>query len=226
MGNLSSPSCLFVAAILLFGKRPQSFYPHALVKIGRFRDETLIVDDREIEGTLFDQVNGAMGYFREKLETAFVMTGKPARDVLWEYPLEALREAVTNAVCHRDYRVGAHAQVRLYDNELRVSNPGGLPRELSIGDLKRTHGSFPRNRAIARIFYYAGFIEQWGSGIGKMVHECRSAKMPEPNFESSSAGFRVSFAKSVGATPPGPSPAPATHQAPIKRPSSRHRDAP
>ena len=73
----------------------------------------LIVDDREIGGTLFDQVNGAIGYFREKLDTMFIMTGKPARDVVWEYPLEALREAVTNAVCHRDYLSNAHTQVRI-----------------------------------------------------------------------------------------------------------------
>jgi ATP-dependent DNA helicase RecG len=206
------------AAILLFGKRPQRFYSQALVKVGRFRNETLIVDDREIGGTLFDQVNGAIGYFREKLDTMFIMTGKPARDVVWEYPLEALREAVTNAVCHRDYLSNAHTQVRIYDKELLVMNPGGLPKELSIGDLKRKHDSFPRNRLIAQIFYYAGFIEKWGSGIDKMINECQSAKMPEPIFETSAAGFRVSFNKGPDQTPiKHPS---STHQAPIKHPSS------
>lgn len=206
------------AAILLFGKRPQRFYSQALVKVGRFRNETLIVDDREIEGDLFDQVDGSIGYFREKLDTMFVMTGKPARDVVWEYPLEALREAVTNAVCHRDYLSNAHTQVRIYDKELLVMNPGGLPKELSIADLKRKHDSFPRNRLIAQIFYYAGFIEKWGSGIDKMIDECRSAKMPDPIFESSAAGFRVSFNKGPDLTPiKHPS---GTHQAPIKHPSS------
>ncbi len=101
------------------------------VKVGRFRNETLIVDDRVIEGTLFDQVDGTMGYFREKLDTMFVMTGKPARDVVWEYPLEALREAVTNAICHRDYLSGSQTQVRIYDKELMVMNPGGLPVGIS-----------------------------------------------------------------------------------------------
>lgn len=87
------------AAILLFGKDPQGFYSQAMLKIGRFRNETLIVDDRRIDGTLFDQVEEAIGYFREKLDTRFEMTGRPQREVIWEYPLKALREAVTNAVC-------------------------------------------------------------------------------------------------------------------------------
>ncbi|MBK8575371.1 MAG: putative DNA binding domain-containing protein [Elusimicrobia bacterium] len=202
------------AAVLLFGKRPQKFYPQAVVKVGRFRNETLIVDDREIEGSLFDQVDGAIGYFREKLDTMFVMTGKPARDVVWEYPLEALRESVTNAVCHRDYLSNAHTQVRIYDDKLLVMNPGELPKELSIGDLRREHDSFPRNRLIAQIFYYAGLIEKWGSGINKMMDECRLAKMPEPRFESATAGFRVSFLKHPS----------STHQVPIKHPSSKPKE--
>ncbi|MBI5884284.1 MAG: hypothetical protein HZB91_14405 [Elusimicrobia bacterium] len=74
------------AAILLFGKAPQDFYSQALLKVGRFRSETLIVDDREIEGTVFEQIEGAMGYFREKLDTRFVMTGRPHRDVVWDIP--------------------------------------------------------------------------------------------------------------------------------------------
>jgi len=120
------------AAILLFGKDPQGFYGQALVKIGRFRSETLIVDDREVRGTLFEQVEGAMGYFREKLDTRFVMTGKPQRDVIWEYPLEALREAVTNALCHRECLSTAQTQVRVYDRELLVMNHGGLPSGITL----------------------------------------------------------------------------------------------
>lgn len=91
------------AAVLLFGKDPQEFYSQARLKIGRFRDETLIVDDRRFEGTLFEQVEGAIGYFREKLDTRYERTGRPQREVIWEYPLRALREAVTNAICHRNY---------------------------------------------------------------------------------------------------------------------------
>jgi len=113
------------AAVLLFGKRPQKYYLQAMIKAGRFRSEDLIVDDREIEGSLFEQVEGAMNYFREKLETRFEMTGRPQRKVIWEYPLDSLREAVINAVCHRDYMESGQTQVRIYDDRVMIWNSGG-----------------------------------------------------------------------------------------------------
>ncbi|MDT8287165.1 MAG: ATP-binding protein, partial [Elusimicrobiales bacterium] len=189
------------AAILLFGRDPQKYYGEAIVKAGRFRGETLIVDDREIEGTLFDQVEGVSGYFRERLETRFERTGAPRREVIWEYPLDALREAVVNAVCHRDYLSRAQTQVRIYDSELVVMNPGGLPGGLSVAALTEKHESLPRNRLIAKILYYAGLIERWGSGIAKMVGACSAAGLPAPVFDAGQ-GFSVSFKKPVvaGAT--------------------------
>jgi ATP-dependent DNA helicase RecG len=188
------------AALLLFGKNPQHFYSQSLVKIGRFRDENLIVDDRRIGGTLFNQVEETMNYFRDRLETRFVMTGRPAREVVWEYPLEALREAVTNAVCHRDYLSPRDTEVRIYDERLRVWNDGGLPPPLSMKDLEGEHSSFPRNKKVAEIFFYAGLIEQWGSGIHKMREDCRKAGMPAPLFEETQ-GFRVTFQKARDEAP-------------------------
>ncbi|MFQ5793721.1 MAG: ATP-binding protein [Candidatus Bipolaricaulia bacterium] len=188
---------LLRAAVLLFGKQPQRFYPSALVKIGRFRSETLIVDDREVYGTLFDQVDGTMGYFREHLETRFEFRGEPAREVIWEYPLEALREAITNAVCHRDYLDTTHIQVRWYDDHIVLFNSGGLPAPLRLEDLKQPHPSVPRNRKIAEMFFYAGLIEQWGSGIQKMLDECAKAGLPEPEFEERTGGLWLTFRKDV-----------------------------
>lgn len=188
------------AAVLLFGKNPQKFYSHAIIKIGRFRSETLIVDDREIEETLFDQVENAMQYFRDRLQTEFRMTGKPQRDVIWEYPLDALREAVTNAVCHRDYAEISHTQIRIYDDRILVWNPGDLPQNLSVEKLKKEHRSFPKNKLIAKIFFCVGLIEQWGSGVMKMIEETKAAGHPEPILEENQ-GFRVTFgAKQADAT--------------------------
>ena len=82
-----------------------------------------------------------MNYFRERLQTRFEITGRPQRTVIWEYPLEALREAVTNAVCHRDYLSSGHTQIRIYDERLSVWNPGALPGGLSIEMLKKEHAS-------------------------------------------------------------------------------------
>ena len=205
------------AAVLLFGKNPQEFYGQAMLKIGRFRDETMIVDVRRIDGTIFDQVEGAMGYFREKLDTRFERTGQARREVIWEYPLRALREAVTNAICHRNYAGTRDTEIRIYDREIMVWNDGGLPEELSIRALRETHPSVPRNKKIAEILYYAGMIEQWGSGTRMMVEECRAAGMPPPVFEQVH-GFRVVFRKKPARTlEAGSAVAP---QVPLKYPPS------
>lgn len=183
------------AALLLFGDNPETYFSSAFLKIGRFRSLTHIVDDREIHGTLIDQLNGAMNWFRERLETEFVITGKLERDVLWEYPLEAIREAITNALCHRDYTSLAHTQVRLYDDHLEIRNAGGLPSALTPEALFHEHDSIPRNQKIAESFFYAGFIERWGSGTLRMIDELESASFPPPQFISESGHFRLGFYK-------------------------------
>ena len=102
------------AAILLLGKDPKRFYPSAYVKAGRFKSPITIVDDREFDGNILQQIDNAMEWFQDRLETRFVIgksnpsdghkaSGKmlAEREEVWQYPLPALREAITNAVCHR-----------------------------------------------------------------------------------------------------------------------------
>lgn len=182
------------AALLLFAKRVGHYFSSAFLKLGRFRSPILIVDDREVEGTLFEQVEGAMGWFRERLQTRFVITGKPQRDTIWEYPLDAVREAIVNAICHRDYTSAANVQVRLYDDRLEIWNPGGLPPQLTPADLLRSHDSIPRNRQVAEAFFYVELIERWGSGTTRMADLLSEAGLPEPEFDASNPyRFRVIF---------------------------------
>lgn len=185
------------AALLLFGREPQRWYPSATVKIGRFRSETIIADDRELGGTLSDQIDAAMGYFRERLQTRFEFRGTPSRDVIWEYPLEALREAVINAVCHRDYLDGSQIQVRWHDERLVILNPGGLPPPLNPEALRHEHTSRPRNRKIAELLYYAGLIEKWGGGTLQIIRGCRAADLPDPQFEEKHGGLWLTFRQDV-----------------------------
>jgi len=111
-----------------------------------------------------------------------------------EYPLKALREAVINAICHRDYMSTRDTEVRIYDTELMVWNAGGLPPGISVDALKLTHTSIPRNKKIAEILYYTGVIEAWGGGTKMIMDECASTEMPEPVFDQE-IGFRVTFRK-------------------------------
>ncbi len=180
-------------ALLLFAKNPETYFSAAFLKLGRFRSPTLIVDDREVHGTLFDQLDAAMSWFRERLETKFILKGKPERDVLWEYPLSAIREALVNAICHKDYNSAAHSQIRLYDNHLEIWNAGGLPSSLTPEMFLTERDSIPRNRKIAEAFFYSGLIERWGSGTTRMTAELQEFGFPPPKFESEFGRFRLFF---------------------------------
>jgi len=184
------------ASILLFHRYPQQYLSQAVIHCGKFKGETIVIDDRMIEGTLTEQIEEAMDFIRKNINVKFVMTGKPAREEVWDYPLEALREAVINAVCHRDYTVPSNTEVRIYEDQLMVWNPGGLPLGLTVEDLYRPHHSVLRNKGIGGIFYDMGLIEQWGSGIDKMRKACLKAGIPEPKFEEHQ-GFRVIFRKDI-----------------------------
>ncbi len=184
------------AAILLLHRHPQRFLSQAVIHCGRFKEETIVIDDKMIEGTIIEQVEEAMDFIRKNINVKFIMTGKPAREEIWDYPLEALREAIINAVCHRDYTVPSNTEVRIYDDSLIVWSPGGLPFGITIEDLYKPHSSVLRNKGIAGVFYDMRWIEQWGSGIDKMREACMKAGLPEPRFEEYQ-GFRVIFNKDI-----------------------------
>jgi len=184
------------AAILLFHKQPQRLLSQGVIHCGRFKEETIVIDDRMVEGTAIEQVDEAMDFIRKNINVRFVMTGEPAREQIWDYPLDALREAVINAACHRDYVISSNTEVRIYDDKLIVWSPGGLPLGITIEDLYKPHSSVLRNKGIGEIFYDMGWIEQWGSGIDKMCKACSKAGLPEPKFEEYQ-GFRVIFTKDI-----------------------------
>ncbi|AKB18568.1 helix-turn-helix domain-containing protein [Methanosarcina sp. WWM596] len=184
------------AAGLLFCKEGRRFLSQAVVHCGRFKNQTLVIDDRLIEGPLFEQIEETMDFVRKNTNVKFVMTGKPEREEVWDYPLEAVREAVINAVCHRDYTVMSHIEIRIYDDELIVWSPGGLPLGLTMEDLFKPHASKLRNKGIAEVFFDTKIIEQWGSGIEKIQKYCKEAGVLEPVFEEYQ-GFRVIFKKGI-----------------------------
>ena len=190
------------AGLLLFGRRPQERFVQARVRIGVFRSPTEVVDTHEFDGTLWEQLNGAMERFRRILQVRFEVKVSDlsleglARTDIWEYPLEALREAVINALIHRDYTVATDIQIRLYDNELSIWNPGGLPSELTVEQLREPqHLSVLRNPLLAQAFYFAGLIERWGTGTARIIALCREQGLPEPEFNADALQFRVRFLK-------------------------------
>ena len=106
------------AAVLLFGKSPQSPLGQATVHCGRFRTEIDITDNRMIEGPIISQIDETMDFLKKHTNVRFVITGKPRRDEIWDYPLEALRESVVNAICHRDYGNTTDIQIKVFDDSI------------------------------------------------------------------------------------------------------------
>ncbi|MDD5451999.1 MAG: helix-turn-helix domain-containing protein [Desulfovibrionales bacterium] len=197
--NLIRDKKTTIAAILLFGKEPERLMPQSALRCARFKgDDTVhFLDMKVIEGSVIDQVEEAMAFVRRNTSMAVKIEGKPERTEQWEYPLDAVREAITNAVCHRDYADSGNVQVRIFDHGLEVWNPGTLPAGLTVDDLRRNHESKPRNKLIARMFFLIRYIEQFGTGTGRMIEECRMAGIPEPEFESRGGSFRVVFRKTI-----------------------------
>ena len=109
-----------------------------------------------------------------------------------ELPEKALREAILNAIIHRDY-TGAQIQMRVWDDRIELWNDGELPFGQTIESLKETHSSKPRNRCIANVFYKAGFIESWGRGIDKICYGFKDKGFAEPEFSHNSGGVLVTL---------------------------------
>ncbi len=188
------------AAVLLFGRHPQRLFPLAQVRIGIIRG-TEILDSHDFRGTLWQQLDGAMERFRQVLKVRFdirvedpSLEGLQRREV-WEYPLDALREAVANALIHRDYTYPADIQIRMEEDRLEIWSPGELPPPLTPEMLYGPHSSVLRNSLIAQVFYFAGIIERWGTGTTRIIRLCREQGLPEPEFNNWQGGVRVVFLK-------------------------------
>ncbi len=194
--NLIDNGRLTRAALLLFAKNPKKFWTGAYIKVGKFLTDTDILSSDDIEGNLFEQVEKTMDLMRTKYLISEIKFEGIYRKEELEYPEEALREAIINAVIHRDY-IGPHTQLKIYPDKIILWNAGTLPQGIKIDELKKNHASYPRNELLADVFFKAGLIESWGRGTIKMTEECKKANLPEPEFKEESGGFAVYFFKDI-----------------------------
>ena len=108
-------------------------------------------------------------------------------------PEEALREALLNAVCHKQYQSGIPVQVSVYEDRLYVANIGSLPEDWTYEKLMQKHASKPFNPNIASVFYYAGFIESWGRGIEKICSALKADNLPMPEYTVNPGDIMIKF---------------------------------
>ncbi len=192
--HLTKNNKLKNASILLFGKNPQKFFIQAKLRCARYKGTTPItfIDLRIVEGNIIDQVREAEKFVLSHIKMAAKIVDFKRLEV-WEYPINALREAIVNAICHRDYAYSSDITIGIFDDRIEISNPGTLPEPLTPEDLKRKHKSIPRNPLVANEFFLIRNIEQWGEGTNKIVKWCLEHGLREPDFEEIAGGFLVRF---------------------------------
>ncbi len=190
-GERAIPS---IGAVLLFGKNRGRLFPSATIRCARFlgKDTTKFLDQTEIEEHLPKAVDSVVAFI-ERHTRQGIEIGRVRRREVPEYPVEAVREAVINAIVHADYSIGgAGAKVAIFDDRIEITNPGLLPFGLTL-EAALAGVSRLRNRVIGRVFRELGLIEQWGSGLGRIASSCRNAGLAEPRFEELGAHFRVTL---------------------------------
>jgi ATP-dependent DNA helicase RecG len=190
--NLLDKGQLTNASILLFGRQPQRFLISSEVKCAHFHGTDVakpIPFYQVYKGTVFELVDQAVDFVLSKINLAVGTREHSSQaPVEYEMPPEVVREAIVNAVAHRDYTSHGSVQVMLFADRLEVWNPGTLPPTLTLEKLRLPHGSVPGNPLLAEPLYLTKYIERMGTGTRDMIKRCRNAGLPEPEF-SLSDGF-------------------------------------
>jgi ATP-dependent DNA helicase RecG len=181
------------AACLLFSPRPEQYVSGAWIKIGFFvTDDDLRYQD-EVHGSLFEQVERALELLHTKYLKAYISYQGLQRRETFLYPYAALREALLNAVVHKDYSSGVPIQISVYDDKLVLWNSGDLPEHWTLEKLLGKHPSKPFNPLIANAFFRAGYIESWGRGIEKINRACLEHGIAPPAYDFGMAGLMLTF---------------------------------
>ena len=193
------------AAVVVFGRRMLPDYPQCQLRMARFRgnDKTEFLDQRQVHGHALQLLEDAMQFLTRHLPVAGrIEPGVFERADAPLFPPIALREALVNAFCHRDYSIaGGAVSLAIYDDRREIWSDGTLPFGLSVDDLKRDHPSRPRNPLIAEAFYRRGLVERWGRGTQKIVELCVQAGHPEPEFIEQAGALGVRFLPSAYIAP-------------------------
>ena len=165
---------------------------HGIIKCARFKGTTTthFIDRKEIELPVYKQIEQAMSFAQMYIALGSTIVGVRRIDK-YAMPMDAIREAIANAVTHRDYsRNNAFIMLNIFDDRLEITSPGELPGLLSIDQIK-TGRSEIRNRVVAKILKQMGFIEEWGTGINRIITISQEWGVKEPVFEEIGQSFRA-----------------------------------
>ncbi len=181
------------AAMLLFSKDPEQWQLGAYVKIGYFESDADLLYQDEIHGSILEQIDKIVELVYLKYMRAKITYEGMQRIERYFVPEEALREALLNALCHKQYQSGVPIQISVYEDKLYIANCGCLPENWTLENLMRKHASSPYNPNIAHVFYLAGFIESWGRGVEKICAACRKDGVPQPVYTVNPGDIMIQF---------------------------------
>lgn len=191
--RLTNGDYLTNAAMLLFCKNPDRYQLGSYIKIGYFESDAELIYQDEIHGSILEQIDKAIELIYFKYMRAKITYEGIYRRERYFVPEAALREALLNAICHKQYESRIPIQVSVYEDRLYVANVGRLPENWTLENLMGKHASLPYNPDIAHIFYLAGLIESWGRGIEKICDSLKADNLPMPEYTVHPGDIMIKF---------------------------------
>lgn len=191
--HLMNGSYLTNAAMLLFSKEPEKWQLGAYIKLGYFETDADLLYQDEIHGSILEQIDKVVELVHLKYMKAKISYVRMQRIERYFVPEEALREAILNAICHKQYQSGVPVQISIYEDRLYIANCGCLPENWTQENLMQKHASRPYNPNIAHVLYLAGFIESWGRGIEKICSSCEREGLPLPDYTINPGDIMILF---------------------------------
>lgn len=183
-------------AVLLFSKNIDE-YPNFRLRMARFvgMDKNMFRDNQRAEGNFFELLQAGIDFCFKHLSLSGRITSKSLeREERLEVPIDALREALINALCHRWWEQhNLTISLAIYDDRIEIASPGKFPRQITPENIKEPHESFPHNLNVAEALFRMTYLENWGSGAKRIIDACRAQNIEEPTWSDNGGFITVTF---------------------------------
>ncbi|MDO4164291.1 MAG: ATP-binding protein, partial [Bacteroides sp.] len=182
------------AAVALFSTKVTN-YSQMRLRMARFRgtDKNEFIDNQRVSGNFFELLDAGTSFFLKHLNMSGKIVGFKREESL-EIPAEALREALTNALCHRQFeKYNLTPSIAIYDDRIEIENPGVFPPQLTTETIKQPHNSYPYNPIMAEVLFRTTFLENWGTGTRRIIDACNAHNVSEPVWSISGGYVCVTF---------------------------------
>ena len=182
-------------AILMHPDRYEYLWSSIRCACFKGTDKVIFLDRLDCEGTLYEQIEQALKFVLRNLHTGMKIEGAIGKDV-YEFPPQALREAIVNAVAHRNYMLDESVKIAVFDDRVEISSPGLLPPGISLQSALNGESRL-RNPVIAKVFHLMGFMEEWGSGLRRIAKECDEYNVKRPILVETEIASIMTFSRNV-----------------------------